>query len=549
MTITVNANATPTFTQVAAICVGGNLTALPLTSNNGITGTWSPVLNTATTTTYTFTPTTGQCATTAIMTITVNAIPTAPTTTPVSYFIGDVATALSATGTNLLWYTTATGGTGSPVAPTPNTSTAGTITYYVTQTNVNNCESLRASLLVTISALPGMPITSPASYCVGDIAIPLTATGTNLLWYTTAIGGLGSPTAPTPITTAALPTSYYVTQTAANGFESARASLLVTVNPIPTAPRITTTTATTFCAGGSVTLTSTAANGNQWYKDNILIIGQTGTTYVATTSGAYTVISTQVGCPSPPSAGITVTVNTVPTPTITATMPTTFCTGGSVILTSNALNGNQWYKDNVLISGETGTTYSATASGTYTVISTISGCPSAASSGIVVNVIASNVASFTVDVVDLTDVNTVTVNATGPGVYQYSLDEPTGPFQDSNLFTNVPAGIHTVYVDDKNGCGTVNKEIALLGLPKFFTPNGDGYNDYWSVKGVNETYNSKSIIYIFNRYGKLLHQWIPASSKGWDGTYNGDTLPVDDYWYRIKLEDGREAKGHFSLKR
>jgi len=62
---------TPTFTQIDPICAGGTF-ALPTTSNNGITGTWSPAINTAATTTYTFTPTAGQCATTATMTVTVN---------------------------------------------------------------------------------------------------------------------------------------------------------------------------------------------------------------------------------------------------------------------------------------------------------------------------------------------------------------------------------------------------------------------------------------------------------------------------------------------
>jgi gliding motility-associated-like protein len=116
------------------------------------------------------------------------------------------------------------------------------------------------------------------------------------------------------------------------------------------------------------------------------------------------------------------------------------------------------------------------------------------------------------------------------------------------LFTNVPAGIHDVFINDKNGCGIISQTIAVVGLPKFFTPNNDGYNDYWKVKGVNATFNSNSIIYIYDRYGKLLKQIIP-SSEGWDGTYNGSALPADDYWYTIKLDDGREAKGHFSLKR
>jgi gliding motility-associated-like protein len=152
-------------------------------------------------------------------------------------------------------------------------------------------------------------------------------------------------------------------------------------------------------------------------------------------------------------------------------------------------------------------------------------------------------------IVDLADENSVTVMVTGLGSYEYSLDEPFGPWQNSNVFDNVSAGIHDVYINDKNGCGSVNETIAVIGAPKFFTPNNDGYNDYWSVEGISGTFNSKSIIYIYDRYGKLLKQWVPTINQGWNGTFNGIPLPADDYWFTLKLEDGREAKGHFSLKR
>jgi gliding motility-associated-like protein len=88
----------------------------------------------------------------------------------------------------------------------------------------------------------------------------------------------------------------------------------------------------------------------------------------------------------------------------------------------------------------------------------------------------------------------------------------------------------------------------VLGAPKFFTPNGDSYNDYWNIKGVDAKLNAKTIIRIFDRYGKLLTQINPLS-LGWDGTYNKQTLPADDYWYTIELNNGRIVKGHFSLLR
>ena len=205
-----------------------------------------------------------------------------------------------------------------------------------------------------------------------------------------------------------------------------------------------------------------------------------------------------------------------------------------------------WTKDGIMV-GTNSPTLDVNTVGDYTVeVINNSGCSRVRP----ITVAASNIADIvSVDVVDLTDNNTVTVNVTGPGVYQYSLDEPNGFWQDSNFFNNVPAGVHVVHVNDKNGCGPVHQEIVIVGVPKFFTPNGDGYNDYWSVKGVNQTYNSKSIIYIFDRYGKLLKQCVPSFNQGWDGTFNGVPLATDDYWFTLKLEDGREVKGHFSLKR
>lgn len=152
-------------------------------------------------------------------------------------------------------------------------------------------------------------------------------------------------------------------------------------------------------------------------------------------------------------------------------------------------------------------------------------------------------------IVDLADVNSVTVMVTGLGSYEYSLDEPSGPWQNSNVFDNVSAGIHDIYINDKNGCGIVNETFSVIGALKFFTPNNDGYNDYWNVEGINGTFNSKSIIYIYDRYGKLLKQWVPTNNQGWNGTMNGIPLPADDYWFTLKLDNGREAKGHFSLKR
>ncbi|PKB17843.1 T9SS type B sorting domain-containing protein [Flavobacterium sp. 5] len=205
-----------------------------------------------------------------------------------------------------------------------------------------------------------------------------------------------------------------------------------------------------------------------------------------------------------------------------------------------------WTKDGITLPNENNYTLDVNKEGIYEVtVFNQKGCDRTRS----ITVTASDIAHLnSVTISDLSDFNTVSANISGQGDYVYSIDLPTGPFQESNSFENVSPGIHELYISDKNGCGIVKKTIAVLGIPKFFTPNNDGYNDYWNIKGVNETFNAGAKIFIYDRYGKLIKQ-ISALSDGWDGTFIGNQMPSDDYWYSIKLEDGREAKGHFSLKR
>ncbi len=206
----------------------------------------------------------------------------------------------------------------------------------------------------------------------------------------------------------------------------------------------------------------------------------------------------------------------------------------------------QWFTNNVL-NGVTTPTFTVTTPGTYSVdVTNAFGCTKTR----VITVTGSEIATIqSIDVVDLADVNSITINFTGLGDYEFALDDVNGPYRDSNFFENVPMGLHDIYVRDKNGCGSLGPvTVAVLGIPNYFTPNGDGYNDYWNVKGVSAQFNYLSTIYIFDRFGKLLKQ-IGTTGLGWDGTFNGYQMPADDYWYNIKFEDGRSAKGHFTLKR
>ncbi len=150
---------------------------------------------------------------------------------------------------------------------------------------------------------------------------------------------------------------------------------------------------------------------------------------------------------------------------------------------------------------------------------------------------------LTVNVNGFSDKVTLKAEASGTGDFEYSIDGAN--FQDSDRFEVFP-GEYTVFVRDREGCRTLSKVVLALGYQKFFTPNGDGSNEYWSVIGMESFPDSQ--LFIYDRYGKLLKQLFPTG-PGWDGTYNGTSLPSSDYWFQYVYDNGKVFKGHFSLKR
>lgn len=200
-----------------------------------------------------------------------------------------------------------------------------------------------------------------------------------------------------------------------------------------------------------------------------------------------------------------------------------------------------------------GTTLDATTSflninevGTYTVTVT---APSGCTATRVITVQPSNTATIDEIIVeDGIQNNTITIDVSGEGDYEYALDSIFGPFVESPVFTNVSSGFHTVYVRDRNGCGVVSEEAAVIGFPKFFTPNGDGVHDTWKVDGASNTLNPTIQFVIFDRFGKVLLS-RRRMGNGWNGMYNGTLMPSNGYWYLVTLADGRTFRGPFSLIR
>ncbi|EDP97880.1 choice-of-anchor L domain-containing protein [Kordia algicida OT-1] len=195
--------------------------------------------------------------------------------------------------------------------------------------------------------------------------------------------------------------------------------------------------------------------------------------------------------------------------------------------------------------GETTASIDITSIGTYSVtVTSAFGCSQSDSFTVSESELATIV---DVDVVNFSDNNTITVTASGNGDYLYALDGGTP--QVSNIFEFVGPGYHIVSVIDTNGCGEVSEEVVVIDYIKFVTPNNDGFNDTWHIIGIETL--PKSVVYIFDRYGKLL-KTLRASDRGWDGTYRGRKMPSSDYWFLAEIKDGPDSfdvKGHFTLKR
>ena len=401
--VAVNATpATPTITPggPTTFCTGGSvlLTSSSASGNqwflngNPIGGATNNTYSATASGNYTVVVTTSGCssAASAPTSVTVNATPATPTITPagsITFCFRDTVTLTSSSATGNQWSVEGTplaGETGQTLLVTKSLidahSVNGSAHFTVTVTE-NSCTATSAPKLITVLT-PGTPViiaAGPTNFCTGgSVELDVTIDSLPGQWYLNG-SAIGGATNSSYVATASGSYTFINTFYVSCPSDPSNA-IVVTVTPVPSTPTITPGGPTTFCAGGSVTLTSSSATGNQWFLNGNAIGGATNNTYVATASGNYTVTVTASGCSSAASAPTSVTVNPTPaTPTITPGGPTTFCTGGSVTLTSSSASGNQWFLDGNSIGGATNNTYVATASGNYTVVVTASGCSSAAS--------------------------------------------------------------------------------------------------------------------------------------------------------------------------
>ncbi|MES2477930.1 MAG: T9SS type A sorting domain-containing protein [Bacteroidota bacterium] len=384
---------TPTVSSPVTYCQGVTAVALTATAASGtdvlkwynssltlLAGAPTPSTATAGSTDYYVS---GQsslgCEGTKIkITVVVNPTPALPTsTTPVVYCQGVTATALTATTASgsdtLKWYDAVPSLLAG--APTPSTSTVGSTTYYVSQKTALGCEGAKRTITVTVNLTPiAPPSTTPVTYCQDDVATVLTATkaltSDTLKWYNATPSLLGA--APTPNTTTAGTTIYYVSAKSSASCEGSKTMITVNVNPKPAAPTVV--TPIDRCIGIPSSALSATGINLKWYN---VATGGTSLSSITPSTAAvgatnfYVSQTSLLGCEGPRA---TLTVNVRPSPTVTITplkAPAfVFCINDSVTLkaTSATATNYQWYNETTAIVGATSDTVSVKTTADYRVI-------------------------------------------------------------------------------------------------------------------------------------------------------------------------------------
>jgi hypothetical protein len=244
---------------------------------------------------------------------------------------------------------------------------------------VSNNVNSKTVTMAAAPATPGITASGTTNFCPGSsvsLTATTTATGVTFQWFKdgTLISGATST-----VYSANTAGSYMAAVNANGCISPTSTAITLTTSAAPAKPTITAGGPATICTGGSVTLTANSATSGAtftWLKNGSSIPGATGATYSATSAGNYSVMALSSGCNSSVSYGINVTVNTKPvTPTISQS--------GSVLTSSSGV-GNQWYKNGTIIPGATASIYTATTSGSYTVIVTTNGCSSPASNTVTI---------------------------------------------------------------------------------------------------------------------------------------------------------------------
>lgn len=469
-----------------ATCAGGNATFSVTATGSNLTYQWQKdgtnisgatansytITGAATTDAGNYAVVVSSCSstTTTPVALTVNAIPAATVTATGSTTIctgnSVVLNASTGTGYTYQWQLAGVALTGATNA-TYTASTAGDYTVVVTS---NTCTATSAATTVTVTPGPTATITAAGNtgLCPGGSVVLNANTGTGLS-YQWANNGTNISGATTAAYTANAAGNYTVT--VSNGTCSATSAATAVTILTATGATITPAGTTTFCTGGSVVLNANTGTGltYQW-SNGTNISGATNSSYTATSAGSYTVTVSNGTCSST-SPATTITVNAAPTATATAATATTFCQGGSVVINANTGTGltYQWTNNGTNITGATTASYTANATGAYTVVVTNASTCSATATAVNVTVNALPTATNTAatDTTFCTGGSVVLNANTGTGLtYQWTNNSTNITGATAASYTANAAGVYAVVVTNASNCSaTSNTKTVTVTTP------------------------------------------------------------------------------------
>lgn len=499
----------PEFNIEIQYCQGATPDMLHPTSDNGITGTWSPnTIDTSIpgTTTYVFTPDEGQCTEPYEITIEILQTQIPEFDLQTVYCVGSTPDILHPTSDN--------GIPGSWFPTTIDTSISGTQTY-IFMPDTECGEEFILEVEITESIIPEFDIQT--QYCLNTTPNVLPVISNN------SITGSWSPAT---IDTGTTGTTVYIFTPGEECAETIEIQITISESIIPEFSNLP----ESYCLNSEAEILPTVADNGvsgSWFPQQINTNIQGITIYTFTPEDNQ--------C----SEEFEMIVTVYPHPDMELEEEIIICEGDSYAYTApGGFDSYTWTdQNNSIISNSQEVTF--TEEGIYTLTVEINGIPCPLSRNIAVSF------STTPIITEIKSTeNTLTVYATGDGPFEYSLNEIF--WQSSHIFHNLESGIYLVYVRDMKGCGSSAKQAAIMGIPNFISPNGDGYNDTWEIRALEAFPNTR--LQIFDRNGKIYVDRIMDSDFEWNGKYNGSPLPSGSYWYILTFEDGEKLSGHINLR-
>jgi gliding motility-associated-like protein len=387
----------------------------------------------------------------------------------------------------------------------------------------------------SIITIPVITNVTSASRCgSGSVTLQAISNVGNINWYTAPTGG-------TPIFTGSsfntpvlnVTTDYYVDAFPIGCTLGNRVQVTATIKPVPV---IGFTTPNPVCQNTNTILQANTSLGViNWYDSNTsstsIFTGTSFTTPILSASTSYYIEAINNGCVS---NRVAILVQVVPAPTV-VDETIVFCENTSVTLQSG-ISGSTY----LWSTGATTQNCAVGSAGTYSVVITTPLNCNLTKNFTVIENTAPEITFIKVEGL------TAEISISGTGIYEYSLDNIH--FQSSPIFNFIVGGVYTCYVKEiGTNCGYDFEDFVVIDYPKFFTPNADGFNDYWKINGMHLFPDAR--IAIFDRYGQLITV-LTTKNPHWDGRLNGESVPSSDYWFVANLGNNTsEVKGHFSLKR